>query len=132
MDSFSFKVSMSAIEGLRTGPEVLTQDVEAIMAAKTGSLSEPFLLNSEPMCVALTEPIFLDSKPTRIGRKRKAKDMSGLTVCFCRECARPGNVGSIQCWKAGCATVWVQYVILLHPTCSSLMRLIVSSSMCWV
>jgi hypothetical protein len=108
-DSFSFEVSMSAIEGLGTGPEVSTQDVEAIMAAETGSSSEPFLLNSEPTRVASTEPIFLDSEPTHTGRKRKAKDMSGLTVCFCGERARPGDAGSIQCRKAGCATVWVCY-----------------------
>jgi hypothetical protein len=86
-------MSTCAIEGLGTdtsGPEVLTYEIEALM--QTGS----------PI-----DPIFLDSEPTRAGRKRKAKDMSGLSVCLCGEHAKPGDAGSIQCRKAGCATAWV-------------------------
>lgn len=132
MDSFRFEVPTYAMEGLGTGPEVSTQDIEAIMESETRSSIEPILLNSEPTRAgSLTEPIFLDSEPTRTGRKRKAKDMSGLSLCFCGERARPGDVGSIQCRKAGCTTVWV---CLLHSVLTSpwLMQLIVSSSMCWV
>ncbi|KAF8501131.1 hypothetical protein F5888DRAFT_1632900 [Russula emetica] len=108
-ESFSFEVPTCAIKGLETGPKVSTQDVvEAIMGA--GSSAEPILLESKPTRVgSLTEPIFLDSKPTCAGRKRKAKDMSGLTVCFCGEHAKPGDAGSIQCQKAGCATIWVVF-----------------------
>ena len=66
-DPLSFGVPMSAIEGLgkdASGPEVATCEIEALM--ETGSL---------------TQPLFLDSEPTHVGRKRKAKDMSGLSVC---------------------------------------------------
>jgi hypothetical protein len=102
-DAFSFGVPTSAIEGLGTdasGPEVATCEIKALM--ETGSL---------------TQPLFLDSEPMRVGRKWKAKDMSGLSVCFCGENAKPGDVSSIQCWKAGCATVWVMlfyYVWQVH------------------
>ena len=103
---------MRTIEGLETGPDMSTQDIEAIMDA--GYLTEPILLDTESMHVAsatvtkpilldtesthatsATEPIFLDSEPTRAGRKRKAKDMSGLRVCFCGEHAKPDKVDSI-------------------------------------
>ena len=53
------------------------------------------------------EPIFLDSEPTHTGRKQKAKDMSELTLCLCEERAKPDDIRSIQCQKAGCAMVWV-------------------------
>jgi|SRR6266852_6634991 len=116
---FSFEVPSHAMEDLVTNssvPEVSTYDVEAILMAEF-----------------LTKPTFLDSEPTRAGRKRKAKDMSGLTLCFCGERSKPGNVGSIQCQKAGCATVWVGYSILTHLASLWLILLIlVSSSMCWV
>ena len=109
-DSFSFEVPMCAVESLRTGHEVSTQDVEAVMDA--GSLTEPTLLDSEPThtvsSTEVTELIFLDSEPTHTGRKRKAKDMSGLKVCFCGEHAKPNDLGSIQCQKTGCATIWVR------------------------
>jgi hypothetical protein len=107
MDSFSFGVPTCAIEGLGTGPEVSTQDIEAIM---DGSLTGPIFLNSELEPTRMgssTDPIFLDSEPTRVGRKWKAKDMSGLSICLCGEHAKPDDVGSIRCRKAGCATVWV-------------------------
>ena len=83
LDPFSFEVPSHATEGLVTDssvPEVSTYDVEAILATEFS-----------------TQPTFLDSEPTRAGRKRKAKDMSGLTLCLCGERAKPGDVGSIQC-----------------------------------
>ena len=81
---------MESLGSNLSGPEVSTYDIEALLNA-----------------VSPTEPIFLDSEPTRTGRKRKAKDMSGLTVCFCGERAKPDDEGSIRCRKAGCATLWV-------------------------
>jgi hypothetical protein len=157
-DSFSFEVPTCAMDGLGTGPEVSTQDVEAIIEAgsstepilldseptRMGPLTKPILLGSEPMHAGSstqpifldseptragpltehtllqvdyepmhaglsTEPIFLNSEPMRTGRKRKAKDMSGLTICFCGERAKLGDAGSIQCRKAGCIAVWVCY-----------------------
>jgi len=102
-DPLSFGVPTSAIEGLGTdasGPEVVTCEIEALM--ETGSL---------------TQPLFLDSEPMHVGRKWKAKDMSRLSVCLCGENAKPGDVSSIQCQKAGCATVWVMlfyYVQQIH------------------
>jgi hypothetical protein len=105
--SFSFEMPMDAVEGPTPGPEVSTQDVEAIMYARP--LPEQ-VLESEPMHAASsTEPIFLNSEPTRTGRKRKAKDMSGLADCFCGERAKPDDVESIRCRRAGCATIWVCY-----------------------
>ena len=139
---------MRTIEGLETGPDVSTQDIEAIMDAgyltepilldtesthaASATVMEPILLNTEPTHVASAtvtepilldtesthaasatvtepilldtesthtvsamEPIFLDSEPMRAGRKRKAKDMSGLRVCFCGEHAKPDKVDSI-------------------------------------
>lgn len=82
-DQFSCEVPAHAIEGLRTdlsGPEVSTYNIEVIMAAKSP-----------------TEPTFLNSKPMHTGRKQKAKDMSGLTLCFYGDHAKPGDVGSIRC-----------------------------------
>jgi hypothetical protein len=99
IDPFSFEIPTYALEGLRTdlsSPEVSTYEMEAIMATEMATESP-------------IEPTFLDSEPTCVGRKRKAKDMSGLTLCLCEERAEPGDVGSIQCRKAGCATVWVCY-----------------------
>jgi hypothetical protein len=105
-DLFSLQMPSFAIEGLKSGPEVPTQDVEAIMDA--GSSTEPILVDSESMHAASsTEPMFLDSEPTRVGRKRKAKNISGLTVCLCGVRAKPNEVDSIQCRKTGCETVWV-------------------------
>lgn len=101
MFPFSFELLTYAIKGLETNasvssPEVSTYDVEALL-----NIGSP------------TEPIFIDSEPTRAGRKRKAKNMSGLSVCFCGEHAKSDDVGSIQCWKAGCATVWVHCPLIL-------------------
>ena len=98
--TFSFGLPTYAIgtDASVSGPEVSTYEIEALL--KAGSL---------------TDPIFIDSEPTRAGRKRKAKDMSGLSVCFCGERAKPDDVDSIQCQKAGCATLWVCCpLILLH------------------
>ena len=61
-----------------------TYEVEAIMMATAAE--SPTEVN---------EPTFLNSKPTRAGRKWKAKDMSKLTFCFCGECVKPGDMDSI-------------------------------------
>ena len=113
-DTFSFETPTCSIEGLETnssGPEVATYEIEAIMMA--AAAESPTEVN---------EPIFLDFEPMRAGRKRKAKDMSELTLCFCGERVKPGDVGSIQCQKAGCATVWVSYsatfMIMADTACS--------------
>ena len=50
---------------------------------------------------------FFDSAPTHVGRKRRCRDMSGLSLCLCGESARPNDVGSIQCQGNGCETDWV-------------------------
>jgi hypothetical protein len=54
-----------------------------------------------------TEPFLLTSEPTRAGRKRKCRDMSNLSLCLCGISVQSGSVGSIQCQRAGCETVWV-------------------------
>lgn len=119
IDPFSFEIPTSAMAGLGTdvsGPEVSTYDIEAIMMATESPTA--------------SEPTFLDSEPTRAGRKRKARDISGLSHCFCGERASPGDVGSIQCRKAGCATVWVCFSVTFGKFMADL--LIVSPSMCRV
>ena len=121
-----------AIDDLETqlsGPEVSTYDVEALLM-KTELLPEPIAVNSEPIVVD-SEPIFIDSEPTRAGRKRKAKDMTGLSVCLCGEHAKPDDVGSIRCRKTGCATIWVSYSAM-ETLWLMLIRLIVPSAMCWL
>ena len=54
-----------------------------------------------------SEVIFLDSEPTHVGCGRRCGDMSGLSLCLCGESAQPDDVGSIQCERTGCETVWV-------------------------
>ena len=54
-----------------------------------------------------SELLFFDSEPTRMGRKRRCRDMSGLSQCLCGEIAKPSDVDSIQCQKDGCETTWV-------------------------
>lgn len=52
-------------------------------------------------------PASIISTPTRMGQRRKVRDMSGLSMCLCGDHAQAGNAGSIQCQRAGCETVWV-------------------------
>ena len=52
-------------------------------------------------------PIFFDSEPTRVGHKRRCRDMSDLSLCLCGGSVHPGDVGSIKCNRAGCEMVWV-------------------------
>jgi len=113
-EAFSFEVPTHAMEGFGTdlsGPEVSTYDVEALMDAESPAEQVNNVIQLTTSENGATshgpEPVFLDSEPTRAGRKRKAKDMSGLTVCLCGERAKPDDVGSIRCRKAGCATLWV-------------------------
>ena len=54
----------------------------------------------------------LDGPATRIGRKRKARDLpSILQVCTCgktvQEAEKSSHEGVIQCKAVGCETVWV-------------------------
>ena len=51
--------------------------------------------------------LFFESEPTRVGRRRKCRDMSGLSLCLCGESARRDDAESIRCQHAGCETVWV-------------------------
>ena len=51
--------------------------------------------------------LFFDSAPTRVGHKRRCRDMTGLSLCLCGESVQPGDVGSIRCQRAGCETIWV-------------------------
>jgi hypothetical protein len=50
---------------------------------------------------------------THTGRRWKHKDISGLSQCLCGESVLLGDVGSIQCQRAGCETVWVSNPSLL-------------------
>jgi hypothetical protein len=73
--------------------------------------SEPESSGSIPLDI-----LFLDSEPTRVGRRRRCRDMSGLSLCLCGESVQPGEIGSIQCQRAGCETIWVsKYVDFACP-----------------
>jgi hypothetical protein len=86
--------------------------------------AEPELMHIEPSprpttSIAITEPEHAHMGPTteleitHTGRRWKHKDMSGLSQCLCRESVLLGNVGSIQCQRAGCEMVWVSNPALL-------------------
>ena len=67
---------------------------------------------ADPIPIAVPEPpesdvLFFNTEPTRLGRRRRCRDMSGLSLCLCGDSAQPDGVGSIRCHKAGCETVWV-------------------------
>jgi len=53
------------------------------------------------------DPLFFESEPTHTSRRRKCRDISGLSQCLCGDIAKPNEEGSIQCQKIGCKTVWV-------------------------
>ena len=67
----------------------------------TNSLSTPMPVTDQ------STTLFFESEPTRVGRRRKCRDMSGLSLCLCGESARPDDAESIRCQRAGCETVWV-------------------------
>jgi hypothetical protein len=75
-------------------------------------------------------PTFFASEPTRAGRKRKCRDMSGLSLCLCGDTAKPNDMGSIRCQKAGCETVWVSSHVMRGKF--TLTEHTVPPSMCWV
>ena len=71
--------------------------------------SNPIAERSGPESSRSVPPdiLFLDSEPTRVGRRRRCRDMSGLSLCLCGESVKPSEIGSIQCQRAGCETIWV-------------------------
>ena len=74
------------------------------------------IASANPVSISVPEPfssdtLFLDTEPTRTGRRRRCRDMSGLSQCLCGESVQPHDVGSIQCQRAGCETIWVSYCI---------------------
>jgi len=54
-----------------------------------------------------SDNLFFDSEPTRMGRKRRCRDISGLSLCLCGVSVPPDEEGSVQCQKAGCEMIWV-------------------------
>ena len=75
-------------------------------------------------------PEFIESEPTCVGQRRRCRDMSGLSVCLCGNCAELGDVASIQCQKIGCETIWVSF--LLYFQVHNLSIHIVPPSVCWI
>ena len=60
---------------------------------------------------------------TRVGRRRRCRDMSGLSLCLCRESVQPCNVASIRCQRTGCETIWVSPCVAFagpRPNCLSI------------
>ena len=77
-----------------------------------------------------TEPFFPVLEMTHVGRKRKCRDMSGLSLCLCGVSVQPDDVGSIRCQRTGCETVWVSDPFFYWNLAESIY--VVSSTMCWV
>lgn len=70
---------------------------------------------SEPESLASgSDLLFFDSEPTRVGRRRRCRDMSGLSLCLCGERVKPGDIESIKCQRTGCETVWVSNCVFLY------------------
>ena len=68
--------------------------------------------SAEDAPIAIPEPsgsgiVFFDTEPTRMGRRRRCRDMSGLSQCLCGVSVQQGDLGSIQCHRDGCETTWV-------------------------
>ena len=85
-------------------------DSKAMHMGQMQMKSNPVADRSEP------EPsgsglLFFDSEPTHVGRRRRCRDMSGLSLCLCRDIVPPDSVGSIKCQKVGCETTWVRIFV---------------------
>ena len=81
-------------------------DSEATHMGQVQTQSNPVAEQSEPKPDG-SDILFFDSEPTRVGCRRRCRDMSGLSQCLCGETVGPGDAGSIQCQRAGCETIWV-------------------------
>ncbi|KAI0282665.1 hypothetical protein BC826DRAFT_1133945, partial [Russula brevipes] len=88
-----------------------TQQVEhrasiAQRADAEHGVSDAQLVEHEPSAHEPSPPVPLSiiSTPTRMGQRRKVRDMSGLSMCLCGDHAQAGNASSIQCQRAGCET----------------------------
>lgn len=94
----------------RTGPPSFQDllDPKTTHAGQVQVESNPIIRQHEP---DLSGSLFFDSEPTRGGRKRKCRDMSGLSLCLCGECVQPGDIDSIRCHRTGCEMIWVSHCV---------------------
>jgi hypothetical protein len=104
-------VPLDHTDVLTTQPEAFSmcltdQNVHAALRDKIESCANPVAESS------VSAPIFFDSEPTRTGRRRKCRDMSELSLCLCGVNAEPGDIGSVQCQRQGCETIWVSSLIV--------------------
>ncbi len=93
------------VESEPTEPAPALVDSEPMQTEGEAAASEVSVRVSNP------EPLFFESEPMCAGRRRKCRDMSGLSQCLCGDTAKLNEEGkeegSIQCQKVRCETVWV-------------------------
>ena len=108
-------------------------DSEMTVAANMGQAQiqhNPITERSEPQSPS-SELLFFDSEPTRAGRKRRCRDMSGLSQCLCGKSVPPGDAGSVKCQRVGCEMGWVsKFVDFANSRLNQLQ--LVSPSVCWI
>jgi hypothetical protein len=103
---------------------VSSHHADSVIVHQSGSSQVPTNLSF----VASTDKsttLFFESELTCVGRRRKCRDMSGLSLCLCGDSARLDDAGSIRCQRAGCETVWVSFtsdpfrILIDNDTCST-------------
>lgn len=95
----SIKSHSASESTIHPGPSVNSHTTTTIHPSTNG--------HNLPVDTSELQPFFLALESTRTGRRRKCRDMSSLSLCLCGVSAQPESVGSIQCQRAGCETVWV-------------------------
>ena len=103
-------VLVTATEPDPSGSPLLPLNSETMHMGQVHIKSNPIISTEQPEPdheSSGSDLLFLDSEPTCVGRRRRGRDMSGLSLCLCRESVQPGGMGLIQCQRAGCETIWV-------------------------
>jgi hypothetical protein len=106
-----------------SGSVLLPLDSEATHMGQIPTKIGPIPPEPEP---SGSDNVFLDSEPTRVGRRRRCRDMSSLSLCLCGESVRPGETSSIQCQRAGCETIWVSNCVDFASSGLNLLSIIFS------
>lgn len=108
MHASSREDAIPSLEAQRHDSLVPSHHADSLIVHQTGGSQMPISSLSIPSTDQSTT-LFFESEPTRVGRRRKCRDMSDLSLCLCGDSARPDDAGSIRCQRAGCETVWVSF-----------------------
>ena len=114
--------NVAETEPTRLAPEIV--DLEPMRTE--GEASVGVFEGEVSARVSDPDPLFIESEPTRTGRRRKCRDMSRLSQCLCGDTAKPNEEGSIQCQKVGCdeePEVYSRLTDRLNRRCSTLTQL---------